>query len=79
MRLISEVLLSRSILKMKHRFHHKTVKVVSVFVYTDMKVAVAFFNNSLSIALETRKVTDSVWQQRHVLDHRAHYAYRSHK
>ncbi len=64
---------------MKHRFHHKTVKVVSVFVYTDMKVAVAFFNNSLSIALETRKVTDSVWQQRHVLDHRAHYAYRSHK
>lgn len=43
---------------MKHWFHHKTVKVVSVFVYTDMKVAVAFFNNSLSIALKTRKVTD---------------------
>ncbi len=64
---------------MKHWFHHKTVKVVSVFVYTDMKVAVAFFNNSLSIALETRKVTGLAWQQRHVPDHTAHYVYRSHK
>jgi len=79
MRLIFEVLLLKSILKMKHRFHHKTVKVVSVFVYTDMKVAVAFFNNSLSIALKTRKVTDLVWQQRHVPDHTVRYVYRSHK
>jgi hypothetical protein len=64
---------------MKHKFHHKTVKMVSVFVYTDMKVAVAFFNNSLSIALKTRKVTDLVWQQRHAPDHRGHCGYRSHK
>jgi len=46
---------------MKHEFHYKTVKMVLVFVYTDIKVAVAFFNNSLSIALKTKKVTDLVW------------------